>query len=192
MAATVAGGGGALRPARHHVQQRRRPDAAARAQLEDHTVEDFERLMRVNVGGVFLGCKHAVIQFKKQGDGRRDPQHGVGGRARRMGRHRLRRYQGRRAPADPGGRRRGGAVRHPLQRHLPGRDAVHQLHGRRRHGRLAGATSTRSASTSVPSHPLGRPITAEDCAEVAVFWSPTGPPTSPGILVPIDGGYVAR
>ena len=37
--------------------------------FEDHTVEDFERLFAVNVRGVFLGCKHAVMQFKEQGGG---------------------------------------------------------------------------------------------------------------------------
>ena len=59
----------AVRPAGHHVQQRRHPDAPTRLQLEDHTVDDFERLTAVNFRGVFLGCKHAVIQFKKQGGG---------------------------------------------------------------------------------------------------------------------------
>src|SRR5215470_8933643 len=39
------------------------------SKLEDHTVEDFERLIAVNLRGVFLGCKHAVIQFKRQGGG---------------------------------------------------------------------------------------------------------------------------
>ncbi len=37
--------------------------------LEDHTVEDFERLTSVNIRGVFLGSKHAVIRFKSQGKG---------------------------------------------------------------------------------------------------------------------------
>jgi NAD(P)-dependent dehydrogenase (short-subunit alcohol dehydrogenase family) len=37
--------------------------------IEDHTIEDFERLVSVNLGGVFLGCKHAVAQFKRQGGG---------------------------------------------------------------------------------------------------------------------------
>src|ERR1035438_5664734 len=32
--------------------------------LEDHTVEDFDRLVAINLRGVFLGCKHAVLQFK--------------------------------------------------------------------------------------------------------------------------------
>jgi len=34
--------------------------------LEDHTVEDFDRLVAINFRGVFLGCKHAVLQFKRQ------------------------------------------------------------------------------------------------------------------------------
>ncbi len=37
--------------------------------FEEHTMEDFERLTQVNFGGVFLGCKHALVQFKKQGGG---------------------------------------------------------------------------------------------------------------------------
>ena len=37
--------------------------------FEDHSVEDFERLTSVNFRGVFLGCRHAVIRFKEQGDG---------------------------------------------------------------------------------------------------------------------------
>ncbi len=31
------------------------------AKLEDHTVEDFDRLAAVNLRGVFLGCKQAVL-----------------------------------------------------------------------------------------------------------------------------------
>jgi len=37
--------------------------------FEEHTLEDFERLTAVNFRGVFLGCKHAVVRFKEQGDG---------------------------------------------------------------------------------------------------------------------------
>ena len=39
------------------------------ALLEDHSVEDFDRLVSVNLRGPFLGCKHAVLQFKRQGTG---------------------------------------------------------------------------------------------------------------------------
>ena len=45
----------------------RRP--ASGCSFEEHTVEDFERLVAVNLRGVFLGSKHAVIQFKRQGGG---------------------------------------------------------------------------------------------------------------------------
>ena len=41
-------------------------------------------------------------------------------------------------------------------------------------------------------HPLGRPITAEDCAEVAAFLASDRAINLTGILVPVDGGYVAR
>jgi NAD(P)-dependent dehydrogenase (short-subunit alcohol dehydrogenase family) len=37
--------------------------------FEDHTYEDFQRLIAVNLGGVFLGSKHAVLRFKEQGTG---------------------------------------------------------------------------------------------------------------------------
>jgi NAD(P)-dependent dehydrogenase (short-subunit alcohol dehydrogenase family) len=37
--------------------------------FEDHSAEDFERLSGVNFRGVFFGCKHAVLQFKRQGAG---------------------------------------------------------------------------------------------------------------------------
>ena len=37
--------------------------------FEEHTVDDFDRLFAINAKGVFLGSKHAIMQFKKQGDG---------------------------------------------------------------------------------------------------------------------------
>jgi NAD(P)-dependent dehydrogenase (short-subunit alcohol dehydrogenase family) len=41
-------------------------------------------------------------------------------------------------------------------------------------------------------HPLGKPITAEDCAEAAVFLCSDAASNITGVLLPIDGGYVAR
>jgi enoyl-[acyl-carrier-protein] reductase (NADH) len=41
-------------------------------------------------------------------------------------------------------------------------------------------------------HPLGRPITAEDCAEAAVYLVSDRAKNVTGILLPVDGGYVAR
>ena len=41
-------------------------------------------------------------------------------------------------------------------------------------------------------HPLGQPITAEDCAEAAVYLVSDAARNVTGVLLPVDGGYVAR
>jgi NAD(P)-dependent dehydrogenase (short-subunit alcohol dehydrogenase family) len=41
-------------------------------------------------------------------------------------------------------------------------------------------------------HPLGRPITAEDCAEAAVYLASDRAANITGVLLPVDGGYVAK
>ena len=48
------------------------------------------------------------------------------------------------------------------------------------------------AAQAGAGHPLGRPITAEDCAETAVFLCSDRAANITGVLVPVDGGYVAR
>jgi NAD(P)-dependent dehydrogenase (short-subunit alcohol dehydrogenase family) len=159
--------------------------------LEDHTDDDFQRLFAVNVGGVFFGCKHAVLRFRAQGTG------GVilntGSVAGLVG--------------------WGGTV------YGATKGAVHQLtkaiaveaapHGIRvnaicpgampRTGFMAAGGMSVSGddlenivSHVGSTHPLGRAITAEDCAEAAVFLCSDEAANLTGILVPIDGGYVAR
>jgi enoyl-[acyl-carrier-protein] reductase (NADH) len=39
---------------------------------------------------------------------------------------------------------------------------------------------------------MGRPITAEDCAEAALFLCSDLAKNITGVAVPIDGGYVAK
>jgi NAD(P)-dependent dehydrogenase (short-subunit alcohol dehydrogenase family) len=159
--------------------------------FEEHTVEDFDRLFAVNVRGVFLGCRHAVVQFKRQGGG------GVilntGSVAGLVG--------------------WGGTV------YGATKGAVHQLtkaiavecapHGIRVNAicpaampytgfMAAGGMHVEAdaldevARAAGAGHPLGRPITAEDCAEAAVFLCSDRAANITGTLVPIDGGYVAR
>jgi len=41
-------------------------------------------------------------------------------------------------------------------------------------------------------HPLGRPILAEDCAEAALYLVSDHAKNVTGALLPVDGGYVAR
>ncbi len=158
--------------------------------FEDHTVEDAKRLMSINFLGVFLGCKYAVVQFKQQGSG------GVilntGSVAGLVG--------------------WGGTV------YGATKGAVHQLtkavaveaapFGIRVNAICPAGmpyTNFMSAGGMDPSadmdaiaqmvgssHPLGRPITAEDCAEAAVYLCSDRAVNVTGVLFPVDGGYVAR
>jgi NAD(P)-dependent dehydrogenase (short-subunit alcohol dehydrogenase family) len=161
------------------------------ALLEDHTVEDFDRLAAVNLRGVFLGCKHAVTQFKKQGGG------GVilntGSVAGLVG------WGGTVYGATKGGVNqitRGVAVEcapfgiranaicpaaMPFTNFMAagGIDAPPEV------------VQARAAQVGA-SHPLGRPITAEDCAEAAVYLVSDRASNVTGVLLPVDGGYVAR
>jgi enoyl-[acyl-carrier-protein] reductase (NADH) len=57
---------------------------------------------------------------------------------------------------------------------------------------LSGTDLEAAAAHAGSMHPLGRPITAEDCAEAAVYLCSDRATNVTGILVPIDGGYVAR
>lgn len=159
--------------------------------FEEHTAEDFQRLFAVNAGGVFFGCKHAVLQFKEQGDG------GVilntGSVAGLVG------WGGTVYGATKG------AV-HQLTRSVAVEVAPHGIRvnaicpgGMPRTGFMAAGGMSVSGEdlenivTHIGStHPLGRAITAEDCAEAAVFLCSDDSANVTGVLVPIDGGYVAR
>lgn len=161
------------------------------ARLEDHTLEDFERLVAVNLGGIFLGCKHAVLRFKAQGGG---------GVILNTG-------------SVAGLVAWGGSV------YGATKGAVHQL---TRAVAIEGAPFGIRANAICPAgmpltqfftaggldqpadrmdalveqvaahHPLGRPIDPEDCAEAAVYLVSDRARNVTGVLLPIDGGYVAR
>jgi NAD(P)-dependent dehydrogenase (short-subunit alcohol dehydrogenase family) len=159
--------------------------------LEDHTVEDFDRLVAINFRGVFLGCKHAILQFKTQGGG------GVilvtGSVAGLVG---------------WGGSVYGstkGAI-HQLTRAAAIEGAPFGIRANAicpaampfTHFMAAGGIDQSSvdveeiAKQTGPMHPLGRPITAEDCAEAAVYLVSDRAANVTGIMLPVDGGYVAR
>ena len=157
----------------------------------DHSLEDFERLSAVNFRGVFLGMKHAVTRFKEQGDG------GVvlntGSVAGLVG--------------------WGGTV------YGATKGAVHQLtkavavecapEGIRVNAICPGAMPYTGfmaaggldlppeqlddvAAAAGSIHPMGKPVRAEDCAEAAVYLCSDRAANVTGVLLPIDGGYVAR
>ncbi len=157
--------------------------------FEEHTLDDFERLIAVNFRGVFLGCKHAVVQFKAPGRRWCDPQHRFGRGTRRLGRQRSTARPRARCTSSPRASRssaradgiRVNAIcpaRMPYTGFMaagglgPPPDALEQV------AQAAGA-----------GHPLGKPITAEDCAAAAVYPVLRRPrPTSRACCFPSTAG----
>lgn len=162
------------------------------SKLEEHTVEDFDRLVAVNLRGVFLGCKHAVIRFKRQGSGGVILNTGSvaglvgwGGTvygATKGGVHQLTRAVA--VEAAPFGIR----VNAICPAGMPYTNFMAA-------GGHTGPPVEPGSPTAIrvgESHPLGRPITAEDCAEAAVYLVSDAAANVTGVLLPVDGGYVAR
>jgi NAD(P)-dependent dehydrogenase (short-subunit alcohol dehydrogenase family) len=159
--------------------------------FHEHSAEDFDRLFAVNLRGVFLGCKYAIEQFTEQGTG------GVilntGSVAGLVG------WGG-----TPYGATKGGV--HQLTRGVAIEYAAQGIRANAicpagmpyTNFMSAGGTNVsqeameRFAEQVGAGHPLGKPITAEDCAEAAVFLVSDRAANITGVLLPIDGGYVAR
>jgi NAD(P)-dependent dehydrogenase (short-subunit alcohol dehydrogenase family) len=159
--------------------------------FEHHSVEDFDRLTSVNFRGVFLGCKHAVVRFKEQGDGGVILNTGsvaglVGWGGTVYGATKGAVHQLTRAVAvevAPFGIRVNAIC--PAGMPYTGFMAAGGME-------VSGADLEAVAAHTGSMHPLGRPITAEDCAEGAVYLCSDRAANVTGVLLPIDGGYVAR
>jgi len=159
--------------------------------FEDHTLEDFNKLVAVNLGGVFLGCKYAVLQFKKQGDGGVILNTGSvaglvawGGTvygATKGGVLQLTRAVA--VEAAPFGIRVNAIC--PAAMPLTGFMAA---------GGLQADDDQRAAIAEKvgAQHPLGNAITADDCAEAALYLVSDAARNITGVALPVDGGYVAR
>jgi NAD(P)-dependent dehydrogenase (short-subunit alcohol dehydrogenase family) len=161
------------------------------AVLEDHSLEDFNRLVAVNLGGVFLGSKYAVLQFKEQGDGGVILNTGsVAGLVAWGG--------------SVYGATKGGVLQLTRAVAIEGAPfgircnaicpAAMPLTGFMAAGGLDvdEAQQAAIAETVGGQHPLGRAITAEDCAEAAVYLVSDAANNITGVALPIDGGFVAR
>jgi NAD(P)-dependent dehydrogenase (short-subunit alcohol dehydrogenase family) len=159
--------------------------------FEEHTAEDFEKLYRVNVGGVFYGCKHAVIRFKEQGTGGAIVNTGSvaglvgwGGTvygATKGAVHQLTKAVA--VEAAPFGIRVNALC--PAAMPFTGFMAAGGVD-------LPEDTLAQVAESVGQGHPLGKPITAEDCAHLAAFLASDRASNLTGVIVPVDGGYVAR
>jgi NAD(P)-dependent dehydrogenase (short-subunit alcohol dehydrogenase family) len=153
--------------------------------FEDSTAADWRRLTDINFGGVFHGCKHAVIRFKLQGEGGAIVNTGsvagmVGFGSVVYGSTK-------------------GAV-NQMTKALAIECAPFDI---RVNAICPAAMPLTNFSTfaarndqyleSIASlHPLGRYITAEDCAAAALFLASDDAKNITGVLLPVDGGYVAR
>jgi len=161
------------------------------AVLEDHSLEEFNRLVAVNLGGVFLGSKYAVLQFKEQGDGGVILNTGSvaglvawGGSV--YGATKGAVLQLTRAVAIEGapfGIRCNAIC--PAAMPLTGFMAAGGLD-------VDEAQLAAIAEKVGAQHPLGRAITAEDCAEAALYLVSDAAKNITGVALPVDGGYVAR
>lgn len=157
--------------------------------LEEHTDEDFDRLLAVNARGVFNGCRAAVRLFKEQGDGGVVVNTGSVAGMVAWG------------SAIYGGTK---AMVIQLTRALAIEGAPF---GIRANCICPGGMST---NFGVPEseafrartdeelemvkglHPLGRPITPTDCAWAALYLASDMAANVTGAALPVDGGYLAR
>jgi NAD(P)-dependent dehydrogenase (short-subunit alcohol dehydrogenase family) len=162
------------------------------ATLEHHSWEDYRRHCAVNFGGVFNGCKLAVVQFKSQGGGGVILNTGsvaglvswggaVYGATKGAVNQLTKAVVIEAAPFDircnaicPAGM--------PFANFFAAGGRPPQTREEQK----------QAAASVGASHPLGRPITAEDCAAAAVFLCSEGAVNITGVLLPIDGGYIAR
>ncbi|HEY1827468.1 MAG TPA: SDR family oxidoreductase [Acidimicrobiales bacterium] len=159
--------------------------------FEDHSLEDFERLTAVNFRGVFLGCRHAVLRFKEQGHGGVILNTGsvaglVGWGGTVYGATKGAVHQLTRAVAvevAPFGIRVNAIC--PAGMPYTGFMAAGGI-------TLSGDALDAAAAHTGSMHPMGKPITAEDCAEAAVYLCSDRAANVTGVLLPIDGGYVAK
>jgi NAD(P)-dependent dehydrogenase (short-subunit alcohol dehydrogenase family) len=159
--------------------------------FEDHTVDDFERLTAINFRGVFLGCKHAVKQFKAQGTG------GVivntGSIAGMVG----------------FGSVVYGATKGAVNQITKGVAIECAPFDIRCNAICPGTMPLTNFIMTNPDQPFetppdeylqfaaslqpnGRIVTADDCAAAALFLACDDARNITGVLLPVDGGYVAR
>lgn len=159
--------------------------------FDDHSVEDYERLASINFRGVFLGCKHAVKQFKAQGGGGVIVNTGsiagmvgfgsvVYGATKGAVNQLTKGVAIECAPADircnaicPGTMPNTNFIR--VGDAKPFDDLDEQY--------LAFAAGFQ---------PNGRVVSPEDCAAAALFLASDESRNITGVLLPVDGGFIAR
>ena len=155
----------------------------------DHTQQDWDRLLGINLMGMIYGCKHAVLQFRRQGGG------GVivntGSVAGMVG------FGG-----VPYGVSKAGGIL--LTKSLAMEvakegiriNAIAPATLLTNFGRSEEAAFTERSPEEVELWgsfvPTGRASTPEDCAKAVLFLASDLSSNTTGAIVPVDGGYLAR
>lgn len=155
--------------------------------FEEHSVEDFDRLVAVNLRGVFLGCRAAVRAFKSQGTGGVILNTGsvagmVGWGGAVYGATKGAVIQLTRAVAVE-------AAPFDIRVNVLCPAAMPTTSFR---AEPAGDRQAELLEVAARMHPLGRYITPEDCAAAALYLASDAARNLTGVVLPIDGGYVAR
>jgi NAD(P)-dependent dehydrogenase (short-subunit alcohol dehydrogenase family) len=157
--------------------------------LVDHSAEDWSRLITINLMGTVYGCKHAVLQFERQGGGGAIVNTGsVGGMVAFGG--------------VPYGVTKAGGLQ--LTRSLAVEVAAQGI----RVNAFAPASILTNFSRGADDAfkpwtkeeidiygsfvPTGKPSTAEDCANAALFLASDMSGNVTGTVLPVDGGFLAR
>jgi NAD(P)-dependent dehydrogenase (short-subunit alcohol dehydrogenase family) len=155
----------------------------------DHTQADWDRLLGINLMGMVYGCKHAVLQFRRQGGG------GVivntGSVAGMVG------FGG----VPYGVSKAGGILLTKSLAMEVAREGIRinaiapatLLTNFGRPEQEAFAPRTDEEVELWGSYvPTGRASTPEDCANAALFLASDLSANTTGAIVPVDGGYLAR
>jgi NAD(P)-dependent dehydrogenase (short-subunit alcohol dehydrogenase family) len=155
----------------------------------EHTQQDWDRLLGINLMGMVYGCKHAVLQFRRQGDGGTIVN--TGSVAGMVG------FGG-----VPYGVSKAGGIllTKSLAIEVAGEGIrvnalapASLLTNFGRDEREAFEPRSREEVDLWGSFvPTGRASTPEDCANAALFLASAMSANTTGAIIPVDGGYLAR
>jgi NAD(P)-dependent dehydrogenase (short-subunit alcohol dehydrogenase family) len=158
--------------------------------LEEHTGDDFDKLVTVNGKGVFHGCRQAVLQFKRQGGGgvivnTASVAGMVGFGGVPYGASKaivIQLTRGLAVEAAPHGIR--------VNCYCP--SAMPTTNFGRADGEEFQDQPDAYLEFAGSFQPLGRIITPEDCAQAALYLASDMSANVTGVALPVDGGYVAK
>jgi NAD(P)-dependent dehydrogenase (short-subunit alcohol dehydrogenase family) len=157
--------------------------------LEEHSDADFDQLVSVNAAGVFYGCRSAITRFKAQGQGGVIVNTGsiaglVSWGSAVYGATKAMVIQLTRAIAIEG-------APFGIRANCICPGGMYTNFGRDEKEAFQERTADELALTKT-MHPLGKPITADDCAWAALYLASDMSGNVTGAALPVDGGYLAR